>query len=82
MDSTERESGKDKINPARRYIRLQEIGMSCWLSWSPAMMLADMYDVQRIIPAMSVLLLSIGTVIFAIGHEGRRELRAKEDINE
>lgn len=80
MGRNAREGRKDKVvNPERRYIRLQEIGMSCWLSWPVALMLADMYDLHRFMGIITVLLLYIGVVIFAIGHYGRQELRARED---
>jgi len=75
-----REGRKDKVvNPARKYIRLQEIGMSCWLSWPVALILADMYSLHRFMGIITVLLIYIGVVIFAIGHYGRQELRARED---
>lgn len=78
--TTGRDDNKNKVvNPARKYIRLQEIGMSCWLSWPVALMLADMYDLHRFMHVMSVLLIYIGVAIFCIGHVGRQELRAKED---
>jgi hypothetical protein len=67
------------VNPARKFIRLQEIGMSCWLSWPVAMMLADMYGVFPLMVVLSPLLLITGVVIFAIGHYGRQDLRARED---
>ena len=75
METAGRESRKHPVNPERKYIRLQEIGMAHWLTWPVAMMLADMYHVQHIIPIMSVLLIYIGVVIFAIGYVGRQKLR-------
>ena len=79
MGRTGREDRKDKVNPERRYIRLQEIGMACWLSWPVALMLMDMYDLHRLMAVVSVLLLYIGVIIFAIGHVGRQEFRAREN---
>lgn len=78
METTERDNRKDKVTPVRKYIRLQEIGMAHWLVWPVAMILADMYDLQTIIPIMSVLLIYIGVVIFAIGHVGRQEFNERE----
>ena len=77
MDRTGREDRKDRVNPVQKYIRLQEIGLACWLAWPVAMILADMYGLASIIPIMSVLLLMVGVVIFAIGHVGRQELKTR-----
>ena len=78
METTPRESHKYAIRPERKYIRLQEIGLAHWLAWPTAMMLAAMYGLQHIIPVMSVLLLMVGVIIFAIGYVGRQELRERE----
>jgi hypothetical protein len=53
--------------------------MSCWLSWPVALMLAEMYGVFPLMVVLSPLLLITGVVIFAIGHYGRQDLRARED---
>lgn len=80
----ERGQGKDssdqvKSPELRRWINVQTIGMSFVLAIPVAMMVADMYGLQQQVPQIGVLLFMIGTVIFAIGHYGRRELRARED---
>lgn len=78
-ERTERENRKGGVNPERKYIRLQEIGLAFFLSWPVAMMVADMYDLQYIIPVMSVLLVYIGVTIFCIGHVGRQELKEQRE---
>jgi len=78
METTEGTSRKDRVNPARKYIRLQEVGLAFFLSWPVAMMVATIYNLGYIIPIMSVLLIYIGVVIFAIGHVGRQELAERE----
>jgi uncharacterized membrane protein len=78
VDTDGRESRKDRVNPARKYIRLQEIGLAFFLSWPVAMMAADMYGLQYIIPIMSVLLIGVAVILFAIGHEGRQGLREQK----
>ena len=76
MDTTERENRKLQVDASlRKYIRLQEIGMAVFLSWPVAMMLAAMYGLDAIIPVMSVLLIMVAVIIFAIGHVGRQELK-------
>ena len=53
-------------------------GMSLFLSTFPGLILADMYGFQHIIPVIAVVLPMIGIIIFAIGHVGWQEFRARE----
>lgn len=76
METGQRKDSKLSVSPElRKYIRLQEIGMAVFLSWPVAMMLAAMYGLDAIIPVMSVLLIMVAVIIFAIGHVGRQELK-------
>ena len=79
MDRSEGQNRSDKVSPElRKWINVQTIGMSCVLAIPVAMMLADMYGFQQQVPQIGVLLFMAGTVIFAIGYYGRRDLRARE----
>jgi len=79
MDRTERESRQDGVSLARRYLRLQEIGLAFLCAWPVAMQIAAMYGLGLIIPQISALMLMAAVVFFAIGHVGRQELRDKEN---
>lgn len=67
------------INPERRYIRIQEIGLAVFLSWPVAMVLTDKYELNCIIPAMSVLMVMSAMIIFFIGLVGRQELKERRE---
>lgn len=75
MEGTEKEDRSDKVAEERKYLRIQYVGMGIFLSWPVAMVLAAMYGLDAIIPAMSVLLIMVAVIIFAIGHVGRQELK-------
>lgn len=79
MESAQRESRKHPVNPERKYIRLQTVGMSFVLAWPVAMMLAAMYSLEFWIPHISVLLIIIGTAFFSTGHIGRQELKEQRE---
>jgi len=78
MGTTERESRKDRVNPAQRYIRIQTVGMAFFLSSPVAGILADMYGLSVTVPQIMFLIAYIGVIIFAIGYVGRQELRTRE----
>ena len=82
----ERGQGKDrsdKVSPAlRKCINIQTIGMAFVLAIPVAMMLADMYGLRYLVPQIAVLLFAVGMIIFAIGTEQRRQVRARENTNE
>ena len=79
LRSERRDAKKRKaINPERRYIRVQEVGLAVFLSWPVAIMLATRYELNGIIPAMSVLMMMAALIIFFIGLVGRQELRERE----
>ncbi len=79
MDTTERESREDGLSLARKYIRLQEIGLYIFLSWPVVMMLLAMCHLNRLIGQISVLIIVAAVFIFIIGYVGKQELRDKED---
>jgi hypothetical protein len=74
MDTGQRESRKPQINPVRKYIWCQQVGMAIFFAWPVAIMLASMFDLDYIVVQMSVLMVGIAVLIFAIGHVGREEL--------
>ena len=78
METTGRGHRKDKVNPARKYIRLQEVGLAFLCAWPVAMQVAAMYGLDIIIPQISVLMLAASIIFFVIGHVGRQELRERE----
>lgn len=95
METTERESRKDRVNPARKYIRLQEIGwvflvsvaivlFSCCLllcTCPMAIQIAVIHGLDLIIPQISVLMLVVSLIFFAIGYVGRQKLREQKHDN-
>jgi len=79
MEGTHRENNKHPVDPEKRkYMRFMQVGLSCILAWPVAIMLAAMYGLENIVPIMSVLIVMIGVVIFAIGYVGAQELRERE----
>ena len=78
MDTTGRESRKDRVNPARKYIRLQTIGMAFGLAIPVMVILAGMYGFDRFVPQIAVLMLMIAVVVFAIGDIGRQGLKERQ----
>ena len=79
METTQRESRKHQVNPERKYIRLQEIGLSFWLSIPVAMMLAAMFALNTIIGQIAVLLFIVGCIFFSFGSVGREELKEQRE---
>jgi hypothetical protein len=80
VEGTHRENSNHQVDPEKRkYMRLMQIGLSCILAWPVVIMLAAMYGLENIVPIISVLMVMIGVVIFAIGEIGRQELRDKEN---
>lgn len=63
---------------ARKYLRFQEVGLSIWLAWPVAIMVASMYGLDRAVGVISVFMIVIGAIVFAIGHYGRQELRERK----
>ena len=75
MEGTERENHSHSIDPEKRKcMRFMQVGLSCIVAWPVAIMLAAMYGLQNQVPIMSVVMVMIGIVIFAIGYVGRQEL--------
>jgi hypothetical protein len=79
LETIKREGRKDRVNPARKYIRLQEIGLAFLCAWPVAMQIAEMYGLGGIIPQISVLMLMVAEIFFVIGYLGRKELKEKLD---
>lgn len=72
METTERESCKHSVNPERKYIRLQEVGLSFVLASPVAAILASMFDLDVLVPGILTLLIMIGIAFFSAGHIGRK----------
>jgi len=66
------------VNHERRYIHLQVVGMSFWLSILPSIILAEMFGLEALIGRIIVGLYVIGAILFCWGLVGRRELREKQ----
>ena len=77
MDTDARESRKDRVNPARKYIWLQTVGMAFGLAIPVMAILAGMYGFDRFAPQIAVLMLVIAVVAFAIGDIGRKQLQER-----
>ena len=77
MEPTERKNRDNSINPERKYIRLQVVGMSFGLSIPPAMVLTDMFNLTAYIAQISALLFVVGCVFFFFGLVGRQGLVEK-----
>lgn len=80
MDTTERGNSKHQIDPEQqKYMRFMQAGLSFIFAWPVAIMLAAMYGLKTLVPVVSVLMVMVGVLIFAIGAVGRQELRDKKD---
>lgn len=77
VETIQKESRCNTVNPERKYIRLQVVGMSFWLSIPVAMMLAIMFGLDSITGQISALLFVVGCVFFSFGLVGRQELAEK-----
>ena len=77
METTQKPGHKNGVSPEQKYIRIQITGMAIFLSWLPAVMLADMYGLRYIIPHLSVLILIISAFVFSFGTVGKQELRER-----
>ncbi|MCK4713964.1 MAG: hypothetical protein KAT35_00185 [Candidatus Aenigmarchaeota archaeon] len=77
----ERPSTADKVKLERKYIRLQEVGVSCWISIAPAVWLLDHFHLAvHISVAMTILFLAMGGYIcLELGEEKRNALWANRD---
>lgn len=75
MDETHRENRSDKVALERRYLRVQYIGMGIFLSWPVAIQLTGYFGVRIALDMLSVLMVTVAVVVFAIGHVGRQELK-------
>ena len=79
MERDQKKHSERQITPElRTCIRLQTVGMSFVLAWPVAIILADMYGLESIIPIMSVLMVFTGVIIFAVGYIKRQELRERK----
>lgn len=77
---SQRKISSPQLDPElQKYIRIQTAGMAIFLSWPVAMMLAAMYGLDGIIPAISVVMIMVAMIIFFIGLVGRQELKEQRD---
>ena len=79
METAQRKSCKHSVNPERKYIRLQEIGLSHILAGPVAILVAAMFGFDFWIPHISVLLTMVGVAFFSAGHIGRQELKKQKE---
>lgn len=77
MEPTQGKSRNNSVNAGRKYLHLQVIGMSFWLSIPVAIMLAAMFRLDAIIGQIATLLFVAGSVFFSFGLVGRQELAEK-----
>jgi len=74
----ERENRSHPIDPEkRRCMRFMQVGLSCIIAWPTAIMLAAMYRLENIVPAMSVLMVMVGIILMAIGSDGWEQLKER-----
>ena len=79
MGATQGKNHSNSVNPKRKYIRLQVVGMSFGLSILPAIMLAYMFNLGAFAGQIATLLAVVGCVFFSFGLVGRQELAAKRN---
>jgi fatty acid desaturase len=77
-ETTGRESGKNRVSPARKYIRLQITGMAFCLATPVMGILAGMYGFWNWAPQIAIGMVGAGVIIFIIGHDGRQKLTERE----
>jgi hypothetical protein len=79
VERTETENRRHPIVREKlKCMRFMQVGLSCILAWPVAIMLAAMYGLENMVPIMSVVMVMIGVVVFAIGYVGRQELRGRQ----
>lgn len=78
MERDQREDHQNAAAPARKYLRLQEAGLSIFLSWPVAMMLLTMFSLDHIIGQVSIVMVLLAAIIFAIGTDGREKLKERK----
>ena len=77
MEETEREGRSDKVAEKRKYLRIQYVGMGIFLSWPVAMQLVLYFRLGIRLEILSVLMIMVAVVVFAIGTVGRQELKGQ-----
>lgn len=77
-DATQTKSNGNPVDPAAKFKRCQEIGLSHWLAIPPALILLEMFQLTFYVQ-IAVLLALIGWAFFSYGLIGRQELAAKEE---
>ena len=65
------------VDPAAKYKRFQEAGLSHWLVILPGLILAEMFGIGCY-AQIAILLALIGWLWFCIGLVGRQELRKRQ----
>lgn len=80
---TNRGRQEDIGNPSaspelRKYIRIQIVGMSIFLSWPVAICFAEYFRLNINLGQLSVLMIMVAVVVFCVGLVGRQELKAQE----
>lgn len=78
MEPTQGKNRSNSVNPERKYIRLQVVGMSFGLSILPAIMLAYMFNLDSFISQITAILFVVGCIFFFSGLVGRQELAVKQ----
>lgn len=83
MDAAQRESRKHQIDPERKYIRLQEIGLAQLLSLPFIPLLSMVTGLENLSVLVFIAFLISGCMCLQLGHERREELakQREEQIN-
>jgi hypothetical protein len=76
MATAQGKGRRHPVNPERKCLWLMTAGMSFWLSILPAIILAEMFNLDAFIGIgqIAVLLFVAGCVFFSFGLVGRQEL--------
>jgi len=74
MAGTQREDCSDEVAARRKYLRFMEVGMAIFLAWPVAVVAAGTFGLNIRCDILSVLMIMVAVVVFAIGHVGRQEL--------
>ena len=73
----QRESEQSLAGLSKRYLWWQYAGMGIFLSWPVAIQLAGYLRLNIRLDVLSVLMVIVAAVVFAIGHYGRQELKER-----
>jgi len=80
-ETTQTKSNGNPVDPAAKFKRCQEIGLSHWLAIPPALILLEMFRLT-FYAQITVLLALLGWVFFCYGLIGRQELADKQEPDE